>query len=197
MPVEIANLRLTLQLDDLLKRAKQTNWGIALIELTDQFDTSLMSKALAFQHRGNLVVGEARGSNTKLSKELGLGSQPTYPQYVVLCSSNDDKIASLVYNGKRTKKQLDDWLTKNFESKPMRRRMCDKLKKQGEATRAKAKEDLSQVLRLSKAQLEKKRVKELRELCESLEGINIAVLKEKSDFIEAILALGKQQNVEL
>ena len=74
MPVEIANLRLSAQVDDLLKRAKSTTWGIALIELTDQFDTSLMSKALAFQHRGNVVVGEARGSNSKLAKEFGLGS---------------------------------------------------------------------------------------------------------------------------
>ena len=194
MPVEIANLRLFPQVDDLLKRAKSTSWGIALIELTDQFDTSLMSKALAFQHRGNVVVGEARGSNSKLAKEFGLGSQPAYPQFVALCASNNDKLANLVYSGKRTKKQLDDWLTKNFESKSMRRRMCDKMRKEGESTRAKAKDDLSKVLRLSKADLEKKRVKELRELSEGLEII-VAVLKEKSDFVEAILNLGKKREL--
>ena len=72
--------------------------------------------------------------------------------------------------------------------------MCDKMRKEGESTRAKAKDDLSKVLRLSKADLEKKRVKELRELSEGLE-INVAVLKEKSDFVEAILNLGKKREL--
>jgi|MDTB01.1.fsa_nt_gb hypothetical protein len=197
MPVDIANLRLQAHVEDLLQRARKTKWGIVLIELTDQFDTSLMSKALAFQHRGNVLVGESRGSNAKLAKEFGLGSLPPYPQYIAICASNDDKLANLVYNGKRTKKQLDEWLNKNFQSKAARMRVCDKLRKSGEASRAKAKDNLSKVLRLSKAELEKKRVKELRELCEDLGGINVALLKEKGDFVEAILSIGKQQRVDL
>lgn len=197
MPVDIANLRLIPHVDDLLTRAKQTSWKVVVIELTDQFDTSLMSKALAFQHRGDLLVGETRGSNARLAREFGLGSEPTYPQYIALCASNDDKLANIVYEGRRNKKQLDSWLSKNFQNRAARMRTCDELRKSGKAARAKAKDDLRKVLRLTKSELEKKRVKELRELCENLEGINIAVLKEKSDFVEAILNLGKQKKVEL
>ena len=68
MPVDIANLRLIPHVDDLLTRAKQTSWKVVVIELTDQFDTSLMSKALAFQHKGDLLVGETRGSNARLAR---------------------------------------------------------------------------------------------------------------------------------
>jgi len=184
-------------MEDFLKRSRKTSWHLAVIEFTDQFDTSLMAKSVAFGFRDKLLMGEARGSNHKLAREFGLGSQPAYPQFVALCADNDNKLANIVFQGKRTKKQIDSWLSKQFEGARVNKATCENLKRVGQAAKIKAKEDLRQVLLLSKADLEKKRVKELRSLAEGLD-INVAVLKEKPDFVDAILAHSrKDQKVEL
>jgi hypothetical protein len=61
-PVEVTNVRHRGHVDVLLKRAaKTTKWGVALIEFTDAFDTSLMARGIAWSHADRLLVGEARG----------------------------------------------------------------------------------------------------------------------------------------
>ncbi len=163
-----------------------TSIRTGLVEFTDKFDTSLLVKSLSNGLRGRYAVAEVRGSNNQLAKEFGLGAQPQYPIYLALCAENG-KLAGLKYSGPSTRANIERWLDKNFLGEK-RVKTCKKLRN-AEAMETARRYKLSMsAMSMSEAQLQGMRVKQLREVAEDL-NIKTEVLREKRDFIEAILEM--------
>jgi hypothetical protein len=193
-PVDVANIRTPSHVNSLAQEAMQTKWGIVIIEFTDSFETSLLSRSIAWSSKDKLLIGSARASNNQLAKEFGLGSQPEYPQIVVMCGGKKvDFLASKVYGGALHRKSVDSWILKNFGTFALRRETCETLSRKARGERAAKKIALKAMLHLSREELEKKRVKELRGFVEDM-NINTDSLIEKVDYIDAILAQGKSRS---
>ena len=196
-PVDVANIRHEDHVKTLCEEVMGKKWGVAVIEFTDSYDTSLLSRSIAWANKDKLSVGIVRASNNQLASEFGLGSQPLYPQIVAMCAGeNVDNLANLVFTGTRHRKQVDSWLLKHFGTFALRRETCEKLRKKARRERARRKNELKEVSKMSKEVLEKKRVKELRRLAQDMD-IATETLIEKSDYVDAIFAHRDSSKVEL
>lgn len=196
-PIDVANIRHLNHVKSLAQEAMEKKWGVAIIEFTDSFDTSPMSRSIAWASKDKVTVGIVRASNNQLASDFGLGSQPQYPQIVAICGGDKvDTLANLVFSGTRHRKQIDSWLLKNFGTFALRRDTCEKLRKKAKRERIRRKNELKEIFDMPKEELEKKRVKELRRLAEDM---NIATesLFEKSDFVDAIWDHRESAKVEL
>jgi len=190
IPAEVQNLRLATQLEtfSLVQCAdkRKAAYGVGVILLTAKFETSLFIKSLAHSLQNKAAVAEVRGSNNQLAKELGLGNQPAYPILVVLCSGSD-KLASLRYDGDL--KEFDKtskWIEDKF-GRGRAEGTCRQLRSKSSEARKKRQQRAEGAKKLSVAELRKKRVGELVDMCEDL-GVPSSGLVEKSDFVNAIAA---------
>ena len=191
IPTEVHNLRIVPQLEEFVSSKcadkKQASYGVCLIFLTAKFETSLFIKALAHSVAGQAVVGEIRGSNNLLAKELGLGPQPNLPIVLVVCAGGD-KLASLRYEGDLNAQGQTEKVLSWFESKFAKGKsagVCKGLQqKSTEAKKQRAKRQQG-MSRLTLAELRKKKIKELREIADDLQ-ISSAGLAEKEDWVSAV-----------
>ena len=168
-----------------------------MIEFTDSFDTSLLSKSLAWTNKDKMLVGIVRASNNKLAREFGLGSQPQYPQLLAICGGEKvDFLASMVYSGARHKNSFDSWILKHFGTFALRRETCERLRGKARGEREAKRFALKAMHGISREELEKKRVKELRTIAEDM-SVNTEALIEKDDYVDAILAHRQSMSSEL
>ena len=184
LPIPVNNLRLSVQVDTFLQDdASSSSMKVVLIELTDAFDTSLMVKTLAFSLNKKVAVAEVRASNNALAKEFGLGAQPQYPIILALCAENG-KLAGLMYEGDYKRKNIESWLDKSFLGKK-RALTCKKLRNAEAAESARRYKQSLSAQSMSLEELQRKRVKQLREIADDLQ-IKTDTLREKEDFVQAI-----------
>jgi len=185
LPIPVANLRLSPQVDTFLQdEVSASTMKVGLIELTDAFDTSLMVKTLAFGLRQKVAVAEVRGSNNALAKAFGLGAQPQYPIFLALCAENG-KLAGLKYEGDYKRKNIESWLDKSFLGKK-RVQTCKKLRNAEAAESARRYKLTLSAQSMTRDELQRKRVKQLREIADDM-NIKTEALREKDDFVQAIL----------
>jgi hypothetical protein len=190
IPTEVHNLRLATQLEIFSSvqcaDKRKAAYGVGVILLTAKFETSLFIKSLAHSLRDKAAVAEIRGSNNQLAKELGLGNQPAYPILVVLCSGSD-KLASLRYDGDLKEwDKASRWIDDKF-GRGRAEGTCRQLRSKSGEARKKRQQRAEGAKRLSVADLRKKRVGELIDMCEDL-GVPSAGLVEKADYVNAIAA---------
>ena len=140
-----------------------------------------------------------RGSNFQLAKAFGLGAQPQLPMIVAVCPGGDKRVnLKYEYKGENgmKKTQVDKWFFNNFGTTKKMKETCVRLGREQIATQKKRQEKTGAALTLSKEALAKKRVGELRDICEDFD-INITTLREKSDFVEAIFQFSNAGSKEL
>ena len=76
-PAPIANVRRVQAASDFLKAAGQGKKGGALFLFTDQYETPLVFKSLAYQVKDTVGFGEVRASNLQVSDAYAVGKYPT------------------------------------------------------------------------------------------------------------------------
>ncbi|KAG5187864.1 heat shock protein 40 like protein [Tribonema minus] len=110
VPAEhVVNIRRMETAEDFLKQqcSKKggSSSGACAILFTDKYETSPTMKALAYQYRGKVAIGEVRGSNQAVSQAFGVA---TYPELLVVCGG--DKAASFKYDGQLKAEPLQAFL---------------------------------------------------------------------------------------
>lgn len=189
IPGEVANLRQVAQLDEWISKKcadkKAASYSAGVVLLTAKFETSLFIKSLAYSLVGKAPVAEVRGSNNNLAKELGLGSQPSYPILIVICAGTD-RLAHMRYDGdlKEFDKVLG-FIESHFGGRNRAAATCKRLYGKSKEKLQQREKRRAANKRLSLADLKKKKVAELREIVEDL-AISVAGLFEKDDYIRVV-----------
>lgn len=153
------------------------------ITLVDKFYSWILEIVLTFT---NMLpcIAEVRGSNDKLARAFGLVDK--YPQLVAVCAGAS-LLGSEVFQGDmKSIAQIDAFL-KKFEQP----KTCAGLTAKADKLERERKAQVRTAGSLTRQQLNKKRVGELRTIVEDL-GISTAALAEKSDYVEAILRHGQR-----
>ena len=76
-PAPIANVRRAQAAMEFLKAAGAGKKGGAVLLFTDEYDTPLVYKSLAYQMKDSVGFGEVRASNLQVSDAFGVGKYPT------------------------------------------------------------------------------------------------------------------------
>lgn len=148
---------------------------------TSKYETSLQIRSLAYNHRKEFITAESRGENTVLAKMFGVKE---FPSITYTCLGTDFT-DSVVYSGDTGKdinsKTMDDFFKAFSDGKK-----CESIKNKNKKRKADDLQLAKGALRLSEAELKKKKVSELLRIVETLE-INDSSLVEKKDLVDAII----------
>ena len=188
-PDSVVNLRLPQQVDDFISgpcSGRESSWGACLVLFTAKFETPLLLKSIAHQLKGNVAVGEVRGSNQALAKMFDVGDFPTV---LMVCGAprsgqrGHPLRAYVKFDGDTKSFDLLLKFAFSFDSKSKCKSVLADARKRAET----AAQKLRSVRSLPKRELMKKPISELREYVEGL-GISSAGLLEKSDYVSAIIS---------
>jgi len=186
LPNKVINVRTLQQAEEFYSRTiadkKKSSLGVGIILFTTKFDTPLMLKTLAHQHLNNVVVGEVRGGNSQVASHFGI-SVEKMPSLVVVCAGKEP-LANMAFDGDLR----DSDATAKFIQKSTKPNFCNQIRVDGEKTRKAKDSQLQGFLSLTRAQLMKKKVSELKFILEQLK-ISTTSLFEKTDFVDKVLSL--------
>jgi hypothetical protein len=194
VPGDVANIRLSQQAEEFVSNSCQDNakasYHMGLLYFSSKFETPLMLKSLSHQLKGKAAVGEVRGSNEKLVREFGLSGRE-YPMLIAVCGGTE-KRAYEKYSGDLKDMSAVEKFAAKYSDKKLCRGLVDKATKQAKQEKDRRSAQLKAATSLTEAQLNRKRVGELRELVEDL-GLPQTGLLEKSDFVHSILQYALEQ----
>ena len=183
VPSEVQNLRLVSHIEEFtsLSKYSKASYGVGLIYITSKFDTAVVLKALAFQLKGKVSVGEVRGagSNSKVLEAFGV-KQQALPVLLAVCAGDD----LLVHESFRGDLKSFDEITA-FVDKFSDKRRCSDLKADVKQERDRKRIKAQELVKLSPEQLNRKKLSELKEAVHNL-GISTVGLLEKDDYVHAI-----------
>jgi len=186
LPTAVYNIRQPGQLEEFVKvNASKAAYGVGALLVTSKYDSPLIVKSLAFAMKGKVAVGEIRGKNDKLTKELNL-DESKLPVLLFFCSglphSSYETYAVDDAADLKDLKKITTQLEK-YKSKEYCKTLSGKLRKEGAKKHATARETLK---RVTYDELKKMPVSRLKELLADLK-LSETDLLEKEDFVRAIM----------
>jgi len=111
-PAPIANIRRTAAASDFFKAVVAGKKAGAMVLFTDEYETPLLYKGLAYQLRDKLAFGEVRASNLQVSDHFGVGK---YPTLLFFCGGEEASAVVEYGNGRggigKDVKTLKEWAT--------------------------------------------------------------------------------------
>lgn len=211
----VYNIRLKEHLSEfssnLLHRNKQLPYG--LVYLTSSFDTPLLVKTLAYTLIASdrrkkkpsqlLKVAEIRGNNVALAREFGLSNTDLKDSweylYMVCGTNNGNMLASMPYTADlKNVRDIQDFIH-TFQNP----NKCVEIVEEGERLLHTKRSEVNKFLKLSREQLERKRVKELVDYLtydvshiypDLVKASDLAALTEKSEYISFILDITQKKH---
>jgi hypothetical protein len=186
IPSTVSNLRLVPQMEEFISKKKMNKVaqnGIALILFTTKFDTPFILKSVAFHVHDKAAVAEVRGaaSNPKMLEAFDL-SASSLPTLIAVCAG-DEPTAFERYEGDlKSVSEIGKFVDHFSDWK-----RCDRLREKVKKSKSARRDAANKLRSLSKEELGRKRLSELKEACKSL-GISTIGLLEKDDFIREILS---------
>lgn len=100
----------------LLDRSSSHKRGtLAILLLTDKFETSALYYSLAYKYRGSVMFGESRAKNLQLAKDFGVKKYPLIVAFVPKGRGKEkysDKFDLLRFSGELSSDAISGWLDK-------------------------------------------------------------------------------------